>query len=66
MMNEQEHEPDAAADGASDTPGPVSAVSDPEADAVASDHAEEDLQTEIERIRSDAADAIRPGRPAST
>jgi len=62
MMSEQQHEPTEAADAAPGAAGVGSAASAPEASDTDADRAEQDLRTQVARIRADAADAIRPGR----
>ena len=64
-MTEQEHEPVAAADDAFGETGVGSSASAPEESALDADREEQDLRIQVARIRSDAADAIRPG-PAAT
>lgn len=64
-MTEKQPEPVAAADDAFAKTEVGSAALAPEESALAADPAEPDRRIKVERIRADAADAIRPG-PAAT
>lgn len=64
-MDEKQNDPVAPADEGSGETGVGSAASAPEAAALAADQAAKDRRAQIDRIRGDAANAIRPG-PAAT